>query len=73
MKLSIILLALILLPAQLLYSQYSQESTKGWFPQFHDTTKDLSYIYFINENTGWAVGFKGCIVNTTNGGEVWNS
>lgn len=73
MKLRIILLAFILLPAQLLFSQLSQFSTKGWFPQFHDTTKGLSYLFFINENTGWAVGYKGCIVNTTNGGEIWIS
>ena len=67
MKFLIFLLAFILLPAQLLHSQDS------WHKQFCDSTKMLRKIYFINENTGWAVGWTGNVLNTTNGGDSWNS
>ncbi len=67
MKHFLIILIFILLPAEIVYSQ------NGWVPQFHDPTVGLRYIYFINENIGWAVGFHGNIVNTTDGGETWNS
>ncbi len=67
MKSFIFLLTFILLPAELLYTQDS------WHKQFYDSTIMLTYIYFINENTGWAVGYTGNIVHTSDGGETWIS
>ncbi len=32
---------------------------------------DLYDVFFINENRGWAVGYNGTIINSTNGGIVW--
>lgn len=36
-------------------------------------TKSLHNLYFLNENLGWACGFEGTILKTTNGGDEWNS
>ena len=46
-------------------------SQTGWFSQSSPTTNDLRYIQFINQQTGWAVGFYYTIVKTTNGGSNW--
>ena len=35
-------------------------------------TFEFSSIYFNNENTGWALGDSGVILNTTDGGINWN-
>lgn len=32
---------------------------------------DLYDVFFINENRGWAVGYNGTIINSTNGGTAW--
>ena len=51
------------------------KSTSGginWAPQF--TTANFHNIYafyFINENTGWATGYRETILKTTNGGVNW--
>ena len=42
-----------------------------WFIQTSGTPNNLSSVYFINENTGWAVGDIGTIRYTTNGGINW--
>ncbi|HIE27577.1 TPA: hypothetical protein EYP66_09845 [Candidatus Poribacteria bacterium] len=36
-----------------------------WDTNFHD-------IYFLNENVGWAVGSRGVIAHTEDGGLIWN-
>jgi photosystem II stability/assembly factor-like uncharacterized protein len=44
----------------------------SWHDQtFFITEKDLNGVDFIDEQTGWAVGYDGTILHTTNGGEVW--
>jgi photosystem II stability/assembly factor-like uncharacterized protein len=46
-------------------------STNGgatWFPQPTGTTNHLNAVWFINPNTGWAVGNNGVILKTTTGG-----
>jgi photosystem II stability/assembly factor-like uncharacterized protein len=46
-------------------------STNGgvnWFQQASGTTVDLKGVWFINPNTGWAVGNNGVILKTTTGG-----
>lgn len=42
----------------------------GWFPQLSGTTADLNSVFFINSNTGWAVGVDK-ILKTTGGGLNW--
>jgi photosystem II stability/assembly factor-like uncharacterized protein len=42
-----------------------------WVPQSGGTTKELRSVYFIDANTGWAVGDSGTILKTTNGGSAW--
>jgi hypothetical protein len=45
----------------------------GWFEQTSGTSNYLNSVYFTDNNTGWAVGFEGTILNTTDGGLNWNS
>ncbi len=42
-----------------------------WDKQNSGTTDNLRDIYFLNANTGWAVGEGGTILKTTNGGTTW--
>ncbi len=43
----------------------------GWFEQTSGTTWWLSSVHFTDNNTGWAVGWNGTILNTTDGGTNW--
>jgi photosystem II stability/assembly factor-like uncharacterized protein len=45
----------------------------GWFTQYSNTTEHLRDVQFINQNTGWAVGWYNIIRKTTNGGLTWFS
>jgi photosystem II stability/assembly factor-like uncharacterized protein len=40
-------------------------------PTGRDTT--LYAVDFVDPKTGWAVGYKGCILKTTDGGDSWDS
>lgn len=42
-----------------------------WYPQNSGTTKILNAVYFLDENTGWAVGEDGTILKTTDSGSEW--
>jgi photosystem II stability/assembly factor-like uncharacterized protein len=42
-----------------------------WYQQNSGTQFNLNSIFFIDENTGWAVGNEGIIIKTTNGGDDW--
>ncbi len=42
-----------------------------WTLQTSGVTQDLYSIFFVDENTGWACGWNGKIVSTTNGGATW--
>jgi photosystem II stability/assembly factor-like uncharacterized protein len=45
--------------------------SQDWIQQQTNTTADLSSIYFVNPNLGWAVGSDGTILKTTDGGDNW--
>ena len=44
-----------------------------WRLQTSGTENDLHGIFFISENTGWAVGDGGVIIQTQDGGATWKS
>lgn len=66
MKNVIIAFAMVL---SFLVTSYSQT---GWFKQYSNTTNDLRDVYFINQQTGWAVGWNSAIIKTTNSGLLWS-
>ena len=39
-----------------------------WIQQNSGTTNRFLTCYFLNENTGWAAGYDGTIMKTSNGG-----
>jgi len=43
----------------------------SWNSQLSGILNDLHSIFFTDSNTGWAVGYSGTIINTTNGGTSW--
>ena len=49
-------------------SVYSQ-----WFSQSSGTSAFLRDVFFIDINTGWATGYNGTVLKTTNGGSNWIS
>ena len=44
----------------------------SWQPQVSGIALNLAEIFFIDSQTGWAVGDTGTILNTTDGGTTWN-
>jgi len=44
---------------------------KNWTTQKSNTTATLLCVYFIDQNTGWAVG-SNTIIKTVNGGDTWS-
>lgn len=47
-------------------------SQTGWYFQNSGTSRCLNSLYFVNSNTGWAVG-DSVVLKTTNGGQNWIS
>jgi photosystem II stability/assembly factor-like uncharacterized protein len=47
-------------------------SKAQWNNQTSGVSNDLHGVYFLDSNTGWAVGRQGKIVRTTNGGSSWS-
>lgn len=45
----------------------------GWTIQNSGTTRNLNYVYFLNNYTGYTVGSNGTILKTTNRGNNWSS
>jgi photosystem II stability/assembly factor-like uncharacterized protein len=43
----------------------------SWQNQKSNTTKNLTAIFFINENQGWITGFKNTFLYTLNSGNNW--
>src|SRR5208337_1747826 len=37
------------------------------------TTMALEGLYFLNPDLGWAVGWSGCVLRTTDGGKKWQA
>lgn len=46
---------------------------ENWGSQNSGTSRWLKSTYFIDSQTGWAVGWFGTILNTIDGGESWGS
>ena len=44
-----------------------------WTPQTTGITETLNDVFFVDSQTGWAVGNNGTILNTTNGGQTWSA
>jgi photosystem II stability/assembly factor-like uncharacterized protein len=44
-----------------------------WTPQNSGTTEKLTDVYFVDNLNGWAVGEKGIIVHTADGGQNWTT
>lgn len=42
-----------------------------WYQQNCETTKNLTAVTFIDDNSGFAVGDSGVILHTTNAGAIW--
>ncbi len=63
-----LILLFIIFPFLISYV-YSQS---GWEQQYSGTTQLLFSVYFVNAQTGWAVGNTGIIIKTTNGGTNWS-
>lgn len=59
---------------QSLFPLSSSDSTGKWI-QLHPTIPRVDYwgVYFIDADTGFAVGDGGAIIKTTDGGQVWRS
>lgn len=53
------------------------QAQSEWFQQYSGTDGYLKSVYFVNQNTGWAVGsdtvdnWRGIVLKTTNGGINW--
>jgi len=43
-----------------------------WEDQYYDEGYNLHDVALISEHIGWAVGWNGTILHTTNGGHTWN-
>ena len=62
---------LILLIFVILTSAVHPQS--GWINLNSGVSYELRGLYFINENTGWVIGFSSNVLKTTNGGLNWIS
>ncbi len=60
-----IIILLISLSSSSLFSQ------PGWVSQISGTTNYLYSVYFVSDNTGWAVGQAGTVLKTTDAGVNW--
>jgi len=45
----------------------------NWASQNSGVQESLKDVFFIDNQTGWAVGNNGTILNTTNGGQTWST
>lgn len=61
---SIIFSILIVIITTQSYAQWNQQSS--------GSSSDLNAVYFLNADTGFAVGDYGTLLKTTDGGNVWN-
>ena len=54
-----------------LFNNISYSQTYGWFVQTSGTNNNLNAVFFVNANSGTAVGNSGTILHTTNAGANW--
>ncbi|HEX2787148.1 MAG TPA: YCF48-related protein [Ignavibacteria bacterium] len=47
------------------------QAQSGWVQQVSNTDKLLKSVYFVNPNTGYAVGHTGRVLKTIDGGATW--
>lgn len=52
---------------------FTEDAGATWKPSFisGNENKKLNSVFFVNQNTGWAVGAQGSIYQTINSGRVW--
>ena len=55
----------------LLFSSTIFAQNFNWTPQNSGVTTSLNDVFFVNNQTGWAVGNDGVILNTVDGGQTW--
>lgn len=60
-----ILFCILFLSSQVIVAQWTAISS--------GTTKDLSSVFFVDEQTGWIAGKDGVLKHTNNGGTSWTS
>ncbi|MEZ4691996.1 MAG: hypothetical protein R3A12_18310 [Ignavibacteria bacterium] len=68
----IILLLVLIISSECIYSQSLQWKLLPDSPGITGSGRNED-IYFINENTGWCVGYEGEVYRTTNGGNNWTT
>ncbi|MEJ2105621.1 MAG: YCF48-related protein [Ignavibacteriaceae bacterium] len=44
----------------------------NWYAQNSGVNRELTGVYFVDENNGWICGWTGTILHTTDGGQTWN-
>lgn len=50
-----------------------ESNTSNWSRQESNVINDLEEVYFIDPNTGWAVGANGLVLHTSDGGNNWQT
>jgi hypothetical protein len=70
--LGIIIMVVSSLPLAQVKEDKNPASEKQWQEQSSQTKNNLYSIKFVDEKIGWAVGAKGTVLHTTDGGKVWN-
>ncbi|GJQ31679.1 MAG: hypothetical protein HBSAPP04_05180 [Ignavibacteriaceae bacterium] len=64
----------LLIVSLLLSFSHLSSAQSGWnLLNPSPTINDLKATFFIDQNTGWAVGVYGAIIKTTDGGEKWQA
>ena len=66
-----LLIVLILATIQLHVGMADQYIARESLPANWKADAELTDVFFLNEQLGWAVGAQGVILRTTNGGEDW--
>lgn len=51
---------------------WSDDNGHTWQQARVPTIQDLNAVYFVTQESGWAVGHDGNIFNTTDGGKTWS-
>jgi photosystem II stability/assembly factor-like uncharacterized protein len=49
----------------------STDGSKTWKQSAVPVSSDLTAVYFVNADSGWAVGHDGVVLHTSDGGESW--
>jgi photosystem II stability/assembly factor-like uncharacterized protein len=62
------LLLLLLIPSSVVFAQ-----SGTWAKQKAGTMAWLHSLFFLDQNRGWAVGSKGTLLHTTDGGNTWKT